>query len=172
MPPPLPQASLALVPPPIPTTPLSIGPFQLKLRRSQKTGMLGGKPTFTLDARVELPPDARTLVAKYQLSGLVVYDSQARRKQQEAAYSHFDEATRSSAGRSLWKSARGLASAAAMALTLRVTVGGLMSGQHIACKDLDELLGAEAAIVEACRNLKGYLETALTFDGREDLIDI
>lgn len=146
--------------------------IQLKLRRAQKSGMLGGKPTFTLDVRVELPPDARALVSKYQLGGLVVYDSQARRKQQEAAYSHFDEASQTSTGRSLWKNARGLASAALMALTLRVTVSNLMNGQHIACKDLDELLGAEAAIVEACRNLKAYLETALTFDGREELIDI
>jgi hypothetical protein len=145
--------------------------IQLKLRRAQKTGMIG-KTTFTLDARVELPADAQALVAKYQLGGLVVYDSQARRKQQEAAYSHFDEAAHSTTGRSLWKSARGLASAALMAMTLRVTVNNLMSGQHIACKDLDELLGAEAAIVEACRNLKGYLETALTFDGREELIEI
>jgi hypothetical protein len=51
----------------------------------------------------------------------------------------------------------------------RLTVNNLMSGQHIECKDLDELLGAEAAIVEACQNLKAYLETALTFDGREEL---
>lgn len=162
-PPPLPQAA---------STELG-SKIQLKLRRAQKTGMLGGKPTFTLDARVELGVDARALVAKYQLGGLVVYDSQARRKQQEAAYSHFDAAAHSFVpGHSLWKSARGLASVALMALTLRVTVNNLMSGQHIACKDLDELLGAEAAIVEACRNLKGYLETALTFDGREELIEI
>ena len=33
----------------------------------------------------------------------------------------------------------------------------------------DELLGGEAAIIEACQNLKAYLETALTFDGREEL---
>ena len=58
-----------------------------------------------------------------------------------------------------------------MALTLRVTVDSLMSGQHIECKDLDELIGAEAAIRDACENIKAYLETAVTFDGREEVVE-
>jgi hypothetical protein len=58
-----------------------------------------------------------------------------------------------------------------MALSLRVTIDGLLQGQHVECKDLDELLGAEAAIREACSNLKAYLETALTFDGREEVVE-
>jgi hypothetical protein len=33
------------------------------------------------------------------------------------------------------------------------------------------LLGAEEAIMQACENLKGYLDTAATFDGREVLFD-
>jgi hypothetical protein len=160
------QAQPKLVPPPLPDS----NKIQLKLRRAQKTGMLGGA-TFMLDARVDLTPEARALVTKYGLGSLVVYDSKARQQRAEAAYGHFDEATYSGTGRSLWKSARGLASAAMMALSLRVTVNNLLSGQHIECKDLDELLGAEAAIAEACRNLKGYLETALTFDGREELLE-
>ena len=53
-----------------------------------------------------------------------------------------------------------------MALALRVTVDSLVSGRHIECKDLDELLGAEAAVMEACKTIKVYLETAVTFDGR------
>jgi hypothetical protein len=142
--------------------------IQLKLRRSQKSSLMG-KPTFVLDARADLTPEAKGLVSKYGLGTLVIYDSKARQQRAEAAYGHFDEATYTSTGRSLWKSARGLASAAMMALALRVTVNNLMSGQHIECKDLDELLGAEAAIIEACQNLKAYLETALTFDGREEL---
>jgi hypothetical protein len=158
------QAQPKLVQPPV----ASENKIQLKLRRSQKSSLMG-KPTFVLDARADLAPDARGLVSKYGLGALVVYDSKARQQRAEAAYGHFDEATYTSTGRSLWKSARGLASAAMMALSLRVTVNNLMSGQHIECKDLDELLGAEAAIIEACQNLKAYLETALTFDGREEL---
>lgn len=146
--------------------------MQLKLKRSQRAGgMLGGKVIFVLDARADLSADEEPLIQKYKLGSLIIYDSDARKKHAEAGYGHFDEAANSSVGRSLWKNARGLASAAMMALSLRVTVDGLMSGQHIECKDLDELLGAEAAILDACKSLKGYLETALTFDGREEVVD-
>ena len=146
--------------------------MQLKLKRSQRAGgMLGGKVIFALDARTDLTPDEKGLVSKYALGKLVVYDSESRKKHGETAYGQFDEAASSSLGRSLWRSARGIASAAMMTLSLRVTVDSLMSGQHIECTDLDELLGAEAAILNACKNLKAYLETAQTFDGREEVVE-
>ena len=152
--------------------------MQLKLKRSQRAGgIMGGKVMFGLEARVELSPEERGLVQKYGLGKIAVYDSEARKKHAQSAYGHFDEAanpggyTASSATRSLWKNARGLASAAIMALSLRITVDSLMSGQHIECKELDELLGAESAILDACKNLKAYLETALTFDGREEVVE-
>jgi hypothetical protein len=116
-------------------------------------------------------------VQKYALGKMVVYDSEARKKHQASSYGQFDDAVHtpgydlSSAGKSMWKNARGLASAAMMALSLRVTIDTLMSGQHIECKDLDELLGAEAALRDACGNLKAYLDTALTFDGREEVVE-
>ena len=135
----------------------------------------GGNVVIALDARTELSPDERGLVQKYNLGNLVVYDSEARKKHGAAAYGQFDNAANtpgfSSADRSLWSNARGLASAAMMALSLRVTVDGLMNGQHIECKDLDELLGAEAAIRDACQNIKVYLEVAVTFDGREEVVE-
>ncbi len=146
--------------------------MQLKLKRSQRAGgMMGGKVLFALDARADLSAEEKNLVQKYKLGSLIVYDSVARQKHAAAGYGHFDEAAHSSVGRSLWKNARGLASAAMMALSLRITVDGLVSGQHIECKELDELLGAEAAILDACKALKGYLETALTFDGREEVVE-
>lgn len=152
--------------------------MQLKLKRSQRAGgIMGGKVLFGLDARAELTPDEQALVRKYNLGKLVVYDSEARKKRAEAAYGHFDDAANtqgyelSTAGKSLWKNARGLASTAMMALALRVTVDSLVAGQHIECKELDELLGAEGAIRNACGNLKAYLETALTFDGREEVVE-
>jgi hypothetical protein len=147
-------------------------PMQLKLRRSQRSGgVLGNKVVFALDARADLSTEEKGLVNKYGLGKLVVYDSEARKKRQEAAYGHFDEAPSSGAGRGWWMNARGIASAAMMVLSLRVTVDGLMNGQHIECKDLDELLGAEAAILNACKNLKAYLDTAQTFDGREEVVE-
>ena len=124
--------------------------MQLKLKRSQRAGgMIGGKVLFALDARADLSAEEKNLVQKYKLGSLVIYDSVARQKHAAAGYGHFDEAAQSSVGRSLWKNARGLASAAMMALSLRITVDGLVSGQHIECKELDELLGAEVAILDA-----------------------
>jgi hypothetical protein len=147
--------------------------MQLKLKRTQRAaGLMGGKVMFGLDARAELSDEERDLVRKYNLGKLVVYDSEARKKHTESAYGNFDDAAGGGgAGRSLWKNARGIASAAMMALTLRVTVDTLVSGQHIECKELDELLGAEGAMLNACKNLKAYLETALTFDGREEVVE-
>jgi hypothetical protein len=147
--------------------------MQLKLKRSQRSGgLLGGKIVFALDARADLSAEERSLVQKYALGKMVVYDSEARKKHGESAYGHFDEAAAPvGVGRSLWKNARGIASAAMMALSLRATVDSLIGGQHIECKDLDELLGAEAAILDACKNLKAYLETAVTFDGREEVVE-
>lgn len=163
------QAQPKIVPAPVPDQ----NKIQLKLRRSQKSGLLG-KPSFVLDARADLTPEAKGLVSKYGLGSLVVYDSKARQQRTAQAADHFDAAyvqSYGSVGRSLWSNAKGIANAAIMALSLRVTVNNLINGQHIECKDLDELLGAEAAIVEACKNLKAYIETALTFDGREELLE-
>ncbi len=126
--------------------------MQLKLKRSQRSGgIMGGKVIFGLDARADCRPEEQGLVKKYALGKIVVYDSEARKKRNEVRLWPFRRCREhakvygaSSAGRSLWKNARGLASAAMMALSLRVTVDSLMSGQHIECKDLDELLGAES----------------------------
>jgi hypothetical protein len=146
--------------------------MNLKLRRTQRSaGMMNKKIYFALDARADLTAEERSLVEKYGLGNTVVYDSEARKAHAGAVQDHFADAREASGGRSLWKTARGLASAAMAAMTLRITVGSLISGQHVECKDLDELLGAEAAIMEGCRNLKAYLETALTFDGREEVLE-
>jgi hypothetical protein len=150
------------------------GTIYLKLRRSQVQSIFG-QPVFVLAARVELSPEHRSLVSKYRLGRDVVYDSKARRNHAEEAYSHFTEAqimSNASIGRSLWANVKGAARSAMVALSLRVTVDNLLGGKHVQCKDLNELLGAEAAIRKACENLKAYLEVAATFDGREDLIEI
>ena len=147
--------------------------MQLKLKRSQRSGgMLGGKVFFQLDARADLSPDEQALVKKYSLGKTIVYDSDARKKHSESATGHFgNAASSSSAGKGLWANARGLASVAMAALTLRVTVDSLIDGQHIECNSLNELLGAEGAIREACDNVKAYLQTAVTFDGREEIVE-
>jgi hypothetical protein len=156
--------------PPAPTT--GERRLYLKVRRAQRTSMLG-KPIFTLDARVEPSAEDRALIAKYSLGSEIVYDSKERRYQADKAAEEFaTAAAQTSAAGSAWSIAKGLTNVALKALTLRVTIDGLIKGQHIECKDLQELLGAEVAIVQACHNLKAYLDTALTFDGREELVEI
>lgn len=175
------QAVSSEAPPPRPTVGAPPAPapvsqtaqlIHLRLKRSQRTaGLISSKVVFALDARADLSPHARALAQKYRLGSLVVYDSQARTKYNEVAGSHFLASSGApSVGRSLSGLARGLASAAVAAMTLRITVDSLMAGHHIECKDLNELIGAEEAIVEACENIKGYLEVAETFDGREQVI--
>lgn len=158
-PPPRPQA------PPQPAQPQPW--IQLRLRRSQRSvGMLGSKVVFALDARADLAPHARALVDKYGLGQIVVYDSKARTERAEIARDHLERAS----GGSFGGLVRGLASTALAAMTLRITVGSLAAGHHIECKDLNELIGAEEAIREACANVRGYLEVAETFDGREEVV--
>lgn len=146
--------------------------MQLKLKRTQRSGgMMGGKIIFALDARADLSADEKALVSKYKLGTLSIYDSEARKRHAVAATEH-SEATRTTGTLgTFYRLGRASLSAAMMALSLKVTIDSLSGGQHIECKDMDELLGAEAAIVEACRSLKAYLETALSFDGREEMIE-
>ena len=138
--------------------------MQLKLKRSQRSaGMLGSKVVYMLDARAELTNEERELVSKHSLGKLVIYDSVARQKRMENAAEKLS-------GGSLMGAARGLASIAMAAMSLRVTIDSLTGSQRVECKDMDELLGAETAIREGCETLRAYLDCAVTFDGREEVI--
>jgi hypothetical protein len=138
--------------------------MQLKLKRSQRAaGMLGGKIMYMLDARAELTPDERTLVSRHALGKLPIYDSEGRKKRAQAA----GEAL---GGGGWLGTAKGLASVAMASMSLQVTIDSLTSGHHIECKTMDELLGAESALREGCETLRTYLDLAVTFDGREEII--
>jgi hypothetical protein len=137
---------------------------QLKLKRSQRTaGITGSKVVYMLDARVELTSNERAIVLKHGLGKLVIYDSEARKKQMQTAGERM-------AGGGLLGTAWGLASVAMAAMSLQITIDSLTNGHHIECKTMDELLGAESAIREGCENLRTYLDLAVTFDGREEII--
>ncbi len=138
--------------------------MQLKLKRSQRTaGMMGGKVVYMLDARAELTPEEKALVTKHGLGKLSIYDSEARKKQTQAAGERL-------AGGGLLGTARGLASVAMAAMALQITIDSLTSGHHIECKTVDELLGADSALREGCENLRTYFDVAVTFDGREEIV--
>ena len=138
--------------------------MQLVLRRSQKTtGLISKSAVFVLDARAELKPEELAAIKKYGLGNQILYASAKSKSHAETAMS-VDPTT---GGGFL----RGIAAAAMSRLSLNITVDSLTKGQHIECKDLEELLGAEEAIQNACQAIRGYLEIAKTFDGREIVID-
>jgi hypothetical protein len=118
---------------------------------------------FCLDARVEFTPDEKQSISRYKLQNEVIYNSEAQLRLLAKSEAQRD----GSVGGGL----KGLATMAFAHTKLHITIGSLERGQHIECKSLEELIGAEEAMLAACQNLKSYLDTALTFDGREVLID-
>lgn len=137
----------------------------LKLSRSQRTsGLMSKTVLFMLDARLELNAEEAASVRKYALGSQVIYNSAASRKHLEAAATAVVQETAGSF-------VRMLASSAMARLSLNITIDSLTKGQHIECKDLDELLAAEEALKQACRSALSYLDIAKTFDGREIVVD-
>ena len=137
----------------------------LKLNRSQRTsGIMSKTVMFMLDARLELNAEEAASVRKYALGGQVIYNSAAARKHLEAADPDRYEDT-------ALGTARFFTRLAMAKLSLNITIDGLTKGQHIECKDLDELLGAEEALKQACRSALSYLDIAKTFDGGEIVVD-
>ena len=133
--------------------------MRLKLSRSQKTGgMISKKVTFILNAKADYSNEEQANIKKYGLGSQNVYDSAATRR-------HGENAAHSSGV------LKGLASAAMAKMSLSITIDSLAQGHQVECQDLDELLGAEDAIRTAGESLKGYLEIADSFDGREEVIE-
>ena len=136
--------------------------MQLKLQRSQRDGgIISRNVIFCLDARVEFTAEEQRHIIRYKLQNEVIYNSEA-----SARYLARADAQRDGSIKGNLKS---IASVAMAAMRLNISIASLQKGQHVECKSLDELLGAEEAIMTACENLRAYLDTAATFDGREVL---
>ena len=181
----LPVSPSTTLPVPVPEMPPSRAPqgIVLKLKRSQRSS-LTGKVIFILDARVDLNREEVGLIRKYRLGDDVVYESSARKARQEATVAHLEVGAASKTsyrdsagtqmlgvGKTFYRLARAGISATAAALSLRVTINSLMSGVHVECKSMGELMEAETAIVEAARSVRDYLDLAETFDGREEVLE-
>jgi hypothetical protein len=139
--------------------------MQLKLRRSQRDGGLVAKNViFCLDARAELTHFERDNLSRYKLYDQVIYNSEAAKRQLDKSVAATSEGTATGL-------LRGVVHLALTALRLNITIRSLERGHHIECKSMDELLAAEEAIMEACRNLKVYLDVAATFDGSEVVVE-
>lgn len=136
--------------------------MQLKIQRSQRdSGVISKTAMFCLDARVEFTAEERRHISRYKLGKEVIYSS-------EAAKLHAAKGD-ANVGAGTLGNIKAIGSFVMARLNLNISIESLERGQHVECKSLEELLGAEDAIMTACKNLKSYLATAATFDGREVL---
>ena len=155
-------------------------PMVLTIKKSQTTSLLG-RVIFMIDARMEVAAEEHRLVGRYGLGDLLVYSSTGSDKQL-AAMKARKESTKVHPG--FWASAREeLIDAFRMLLTLsmagahatmaaydlKITASKLLRGVHIHCTDMDEVIVAKNAIVQAGKNLRNYLDVAQSFDGSEEI---
>ncbi len=143
--------------------------MQLKIKRSQKGGggILSGAVTFCIDACVELTPQEQANVKLYRLGNQLIYSSEGAQQAAAGSLMAMDAArgrgiavnnvddflasTTDTIGHGL----KAIALGAIAHMKLKITIDGLQKGQHIECKSLDEVLGAEQAIMVACKTLRG-----------------
>jgi len=123
--------------------------MKLLLRRSQRQGMLG-KVIFSLEVRATLADQERENIRKYKLGDAVLYE----RKPLKEGGNEYQQL-----GNALMY----------RLLNLTISVNDLANGKTIECKDILEMLAAEAQVKEAAQNFKQILEAAAHFDGEEVL---
>jgi len=121
--------------------------MKLLLRRSQRGGMLG-KVIFSLDVRASLTDEERGNIKKYKLGDGLLYERKAM-KEGGNEYQQLGNAL------------------IHRFLNLTISVNDLTNGKTIECKDILEMLAAEAQVKEAAQNFKAILEAAAHFDGEE-----
>lgn len=172
------QSSREIVPvlPPTPQLPLV-----LKLKRSKKEGTFGAT-IYMLDARIDVNAETAAVIAKHGFGKRLIYESADRQLHSARANAHlagsnnirslFGSNAERTAGavKTVWKLGRAAVSATRASFALRVTVDSLRKGIHVECKSMEELLEAEEAFRNAKENLEAYIETAQSFDGREEII--
>lgn len=121
--------------------------MKLLLRRGQRQGMLG-KMIFSLEVRASLTDTERENVRKYRLGDSLLYERKAM-KEGGNEYQQLGNALLH------------------RFLNLTISVNDLANGKTIECKDIMEMLAAEAQVKEAAQNFKAILEAAAHFDGEE-----
>jgi hypothetical protein len=147
----------------------------LKIKRSQAVGITKSV-TFAIDARLQLSAEEEELVRKYRLGSLSLYNSRDLNRNADAATAHAEASQRSAFSfggvlAAFWHFCLALFALVFAKLSVKVSINSLTSGQHIACKSLEELIDAENIIHDACAMVVKYLGIAKTFDGREVLVE-
>jgi hypothetical protein len=146
--------------------------MQLKIQRSQRTGgVMSSTVFFCLDVRADYTSEEQNNISRYKLGAQGIYNSHAARRHLDTAGAHLETTQVGSVGERAAGLARGAMSLALSKLHLNITIDSLGRGQHIECKDLEELLEAQEAVRTACKNVTRYLQIAATFNGSQTVID-
>lgn len=126
--------------------------MELLLSRSQKSGLTGmGAPTFVLDIRSRLTPEEDDYVKRYKLGKTVLYEKASVR----------DKIDQSGPLRQL------LTFFMAKASGRIFTISDFVNGRRIECKDIIEMVDAEAEIKKAADAFHTVLMTCGQFGGEE-----
>lgn len=128
--------------------------MKLLLRRSQKSGMLGGTK-YTLYVRAQLSEEESSLVKHNHLAGeLLVYH------ERDTGPGLFSAA----------KSKGGLTDFVVSKMRdTELTVAKLIEGAELSCENVAQLLAVEDQVKGAALTLKAYLDAAAKFGGEEVL---
>jgi hypothetical protein len=146
--------------------------MQLKIQRSQRVGGLTGATVlFCLDVRADYSPEERDDIRKYRLGSQVIYNSRAAQKHLASVGAQLARVDNPSLREKAAGLGRGVVSLAMAKMSLNISIDSLSRGQHIECKDLEELVEAEETVRTACKNVTRYLEVAATFNGSEIVIE-
>jgi len=121
--------------------------MKLLLKRDQKKAMMGGAK-FILTARAEMTAEEKTAVKKYDMGKELLYEA-----------------------KTLIDKGSGLIGVASRlahhATNTTISIGDLMYGKSIECKDILQMLAIEGQVREAAQTFKDVLDAAMTFGGEE-----
>jgi hypothetical protein len=162
--------------------------MHLLIARNQRDdGWIWSSMTFLLDVRLDLTDEEQELFDKYGLYDVVIYDSDARVQHAYSAIESYEASAEAgeavplfpaveelhtalgNAFVSFWHLGAGATHSLLSMASLRITLGTLVSGQHLESESLEEILAVASEVGGATQYLAAYFDLALTFDGREDL---
>ena len=162
--------------------------IQCLFKRTQRLNWYG-RVLFGIVVNLSMTHQQFIDLRKYWLGRVIAFDSLRRQRQNELARMHLQLAAATklplkekTALRQLWAAIkyllfvifyliRAMFSFLFGFLFIRVTIAKLTRGTHIESKDLVLILQAKQAIEDSAKYLKEYLETANTFDGRDEVSD-
>jgi hypothetical protein len=161
---------------------------EVLFKRSQRVNWYG-RVVFGITARLGLTEKQLALVRRYWLGRVIVFDSLRRQRQNQLARIHLQLAAQVKVEppakkplSQLWATIkyflfvlfylfRALFSFLFGFLFIRVTIAKLARGKLIESTNLTLILQAQQAVEQSSQYLKEYLETAESFDGREELFE-